>query len=126
MKKTAILIFLVFVLWIVFVAGRISGSQEAIEIDDLKSKSIAALNAMGAYTVKVEIAGDISAGNSGKALCLVQVSASADIMKVKECLGNLRCKAAIQTEVQRVAPELLGDGVPKIKFFNFGEKCVPN
>lgn len=124
MKKIAIIIFSAIVIWMTFVGGRKSGFQEAIRIGDLKAQSISALNAMGSYDVHTDIAKDIEAGNRAKALCSVQIYASAQVMQVRQCLENPSCKYLIESEVKKVAPELLGNDALKLKFFNLGEKCT--
>lgn len=108
-----------------FVGGRKSGFQEAIRIGDVKAQSIDALNAMGSYEVQADTATDIEAGNSAKALCSVQIYASAKVMQVSRCLADPSCKSLIESEVKKVAPELLSNGALKLKFFKLGEKCSP-
>jgi hypothetical protein len=125
MKKLAIIVCSVIVIWMTFVGGRKSGFQEAIRIGDLKAQSINALNAMGSYDVHADTAKDIEAGNSAKALCSIQIYASAKVMQVRQCLEDPSCKSLIESEVQKVAPELLGNGALKLKFFKLGEKCAP-
>ena len=125
MKKFSIIISLVIVLWMTFVWGHNSGFQEGTRIGDLKVQSINALNALGSYDGYASTAKDIEAGNVAKALCTVQVSASAEVIQVKRCLESPNCKAIVESEVQKIAPELLSGGTPKLKFFKIGEKCVP-
>lgn len=125
MKKIAIFICFVVIVFLAFVGGRKSGFQEAIRIGDLKAQSINALNAMGSYDVHADIAKAVEAGNSAKALCSVQIYASANVMQVRQCLEDPSCKSLIESEVQKVAPELLENGALKLKFFKLGEKCVP-
>ena len=125
MKKFSIIISLVIVLWMTFVWGHNSGFQEGTRIGDLKVQSINALNALGSYDGYASTAKDIEAGNVAKALCTVQVSASAEVIQVKRCLESPSCKAIVESEVQKIAPELLSGGTPKLKFFKIGEKCVP-
>ena len=125
MKKFAIIFSLVIVLWMTFVWGHNSGFQEGTRIGDLKVQSINALNALGSYDGYASTAKDIEAGNVAKALCTVQVSASAEVIQVKRCLESPSCKAIVESEVQKIAPELLSGGTPKLKIFKIGEKCVP-
>ena len=125
MKKFSIIISLVIVLWMTFVWGHNSGFQEGTRIGDLKVQSINALNALGSYDGYASTAKDIEAGNVAKALCTVQVSASARVFQIKQCLESSSCKAIVESKVQEIAPELLSGGTPKLKIFKIGEKCVP-
>ena len=125
MKKVAIVIIAVVALWATFVGGRKSGYQESVHINNLRIRSVTALNAMATYDSASEAVKAIADKKESKALCTLQVSASANVSIIKECLNDSQCKSLIESEVQKVAPELLGNGALKIKYFAIGEKCVP-
>lgn len=125
MKKVIIFVAAIVALWAVFVGGRKSGYEEAARIKDLGTQSINALNAMGGYAVLSDVTREIIDKKDSKALCTVQVYASAKVIEVRKCLDEPQCRSLIEAEVQKAAPELLGNGSLKIKFFPIGEKCVP-
>lgn len=86
---------------------------------------MAVLNAVAAYSIQADVARAIESKNDSKALCLVHVQASAQVNKVRACLENNNCRLMIEPEVVKMAPELLGKGDLKIRYYKEGELCKP-
>jgi uncharacterized membrane protein len=125
MKKIALIVLLAIVLYLTFIGGRMHAFQEEVQLNNAKVESINALNAMGSYVIQADVAKDIAAGNNAKAMCAVQVYASAKITQIRQCLEETICKSLIESEVKKVAPELISNEPLKIKFFDIAEKCTP-
>lgn len=58
-----------------------------------------------------------------QALCSVNLMASAEVNKVGSCLGDINCKNMVESDILKIAPELLGKGGLKIHYYKPNELC---
>jgi hypothetical protein len=123
MKKLIVSALIALAVVLSFAGGRWTGYQSSQEVSILREQSLNALNAIGSYVVHANMAQELTNKQDAKALCSVQLYASAKVMQVRQCLEDSSCKRVIEDEVQKVAPELLGNGELKIKYFKVGDKC---
>jgi hypothetical protein len=63
---------------------------------------------LGHYTVYRDIAVEISSRRYDRAKCNAELLASSMLDDVKGCLGNVTCRGAVEENVRKVAPEVLG------------------
>ena len=108
-----------------FFAGLKIGASRTEQQLQLRDSYLAVMNAIAAYSIQADVAQAIESKKDSKALCLVHVQASAQVNKVRACLENSSCRQMIEPEVLKMAPELLGQGELKIKYYKEGEFCKP-
>lgn len=108
-----------------FFAGLQTGVSHMEQQRQLRDSYLAVLNAISAYSIQADVAQAIESKKDSKALCLVHVQASAQVNKVRACLENSSCRQMIEPEVLKMAPELLGQGELRIKYYKEGELCKP-
>jgi hypothetical protein len=108
-----------------FFAGHQTGASNTERQHQLRDSYLAVMNAIAAYSSQADIAQAIADKKDSKALCLVHLQASAQVNKVRACLDNPSCRQMIEPEVRKMAPEFLGGGELKIKYYKEGELCKP-
>ncbi len=123
MKNSIVSVLILLALVASFVGGRWTGYQSGHEASVLRDQSLNALDAMGSYVVHANMVQEMTNKQDVRALCSAQLYASAKVMQVRQCLEDSSCKRVIEDEVQKVAPELLGNGELKIKSFKVGNRC---
>jgi hypothetical protein len=113
MKKT--LGYLAFLAFIgIFLAGYQFGVLRAEEKNRSLNKYISVFNAIGAYSIQASIYEALVSGNTSKAICLVQLQTNVDINTVRKCMEDKYCRPLMESEIQKTAPELLGQGESRI------------
>jgi hypothetical protein len=125
MKKLISVLLILMIVMAAYAGGRWISYKNGRGFEALKDSSLSALNAVGSYVSLAQTAQELTGKQYSRALCSVQIHASADVLEIKKCLQDESCKNVIESEVQAVAPELLGNGELRIKTFAIGEKCVP-
>ena len=108
-----------------FVAGLQTGGAHVAQQRQLRDAYLAALNAIAAYSAEADIAQAIEARKASRALCLVHIQASTQVNRVQACLNSDDCRQMIESDVLKMAPELLGQGNLRIKYYKEGELCKP-
>ena len=108
-----------------FFAGIQTGASHTEQQHQLRDSYLDVVNAIAAYSIQADVAQAIENKKETRALCLVQVQASAQVNKVRACLETSSCRQMIEAEVLKIAPELLGQGELKVKYYKEGELCKP-
>jgi hypothetical protein len=63
-----------------------------------------------------DIALNIKAGRYDSAKCAAELGASAMYDDLKSCLANQDCRAAVEQEMRKAAPEVLGEAPLKFTY----------
>ena len=106
-----------------FFAGHQTGTSSTEKQHQLRDSYLSVMNAIAAYSIQAEIAQAIANKKDSRALCLVQVQASVQVNKIRACLGSPRCRQLVEPEILKMAPEFLGQGELKIKYYKEEELC---
>ncbi|UCV03885.1 hypothetical protein [Dechloromonas denitrificans] len=126
MKKSVVYSFVALVVCIgAFFAGRQIGASGTERQHLLRDSYLAVINASAAYSYQADIAQAIAGGKNAQALCLINVQASAQVNTVRACLETLSCAQMVEPEIMKIAPELLGHGELRIRYYKEGELCTP-
>lgn len=108
-----------------FFGGLQIGASHTEQQLQLRGNYLAVMNAIATYSMQANIAHAIAEKKDTTALCLIHVQASARVDEVRACLNAPSCRQVIEPEVLKMAPELLGQGELKIKYYKEGELCKP-
>lgn len=106
-----------------FILGFQSGISYVEQRYQLQTTYLNVLNAIAGYSIHADTANALVNQNFSKALCLVNIQASAQVNKVRQCLEQPTCRETVEAEIQKIAPELLGHGELKIRYIKEGELC---
>lgn len=123
MKKTGIIAAAALLGIAAIALGYYVGQRNAREEAHMQTTYLDVLNAVAAYSFESDVASAIQSKNDAKALCLVNLRASAFVNKVRACLSDSACKRMMEPELVKMAPELLGQGQLKIKYYAEGQTC---
>ncbi len=109
-----------------FGAGAILGMREEAKAAHTIREMLAGLNSLANYRSYAQLASDLKGGKLGAARCKVEVTGSAFLSRLQECLDDAMCKRMVEDQVKIDAPELLVE--PRVLAFRFyqpGEQCTP-
>jgi hypothetical protein len=107
-----------------FVLGGFLGRQSAQLRSEKTSHYLSMLNSISRNSTPVEISQQINAKRYDHAKCIADVSASFYYRELQACLAEDGCRAVIQDEVQKTAPELLANDKSKFTYYENMERCV--
>lgn len=99
------------------------GQRSADRSAKMQAEYLAVINAALTYSLQADVAKAIQAKDETKALCMVSLRASMLVNTVQQCLKDSSCKRLVESEIQAVAPELLGSGELRIKYYAEGQMC---
>ena len=122
-KRTIFLVLLISMFCIGALSGYWIGKFYLEEKYKMRENYLSILNSVLRYSSQADVAHELKQKNYAKALCIVEVEASALITRVRACLDNDSCKQLVEPEIRQIAPELLGYGDLKIRYFSPGELC---
>lgn len=123
MKKFVIAILGVLASLVALVAGFMLGENRAIESSQVRDSYLSTINAAAAYSAHAEIVEALNDKKSAKALCLLNLQASAEVNQVRACLADIDCKRLVEDKVREIAPELLANGPLRVTYYREGELC---
>jgi uncharacterized low-complexity protein len=106
-----------------FFFGRAVGGNAATANFERENALLVSLNSVASYMVYSEIAAQLAEGKLGEAKCNANIIASSYAREVKKCLNESDCRVAIQDEVLKGAPELLGKSKFKFTYYENAESC---
>ena len=89
-----------------FYAGKRVGAAKAFEWFVVETEKSDAEDTLGHYVSSRDIAKGLKYGNIAQAKCSADLTASANLDAVKECLAKPSCNSAITLAVSALAPEL--------------------
>jgi hypothetical protein len=101
---------------VVFTIGAVIARNMALKVIVTEVEKADAHLLIGHYTGYRDIALDLIGGNSEKAKCLAELSASAMFDSLKTCVGNAECLNAIERNLRVDAPEVLGEAPLKFDY----------
>ena len=125
MKKLLFVVLSLVLLIGAFLGGRSAGISFARGEKEAQATYLNAMNAAGAYLIQADVADALKNKKDSRALCLVNVQASAHVNAVRACLENLHCRQEAAPQLEKLAPELLGRGELRIKYYKEQELCIP-
>lgn len=108
-----------------FFVGLQTGASHTAQQHQLRDRYLSVMNAIASYSFQTDIAQAIVEKKDTTALCLIHVQASARVDEVRACLNNPSCRQVMEPEILKIAPEFLGQGELKIKYYKQGELCKP-
>lgn len=99
-----------------YVLGSVINRQVMLHaLSEQFNQTNASLN-LGRYTEYRDIALAIRMGKYDNAKCSAELGASAMYDDLKSCLANPNCRAVIERETRKVAPEVLGEAPLKFTY----------
>ena len=107
-KRTIFLVLLISMFCIGALSGYWIGKFYLEEKYKMRENYLSILNSVLRYSSQADVAHELKQKNYAKALCIVEVEASALITRVRACLDNDSCKQLVEPEIRQIAPELLG------------------
>ena len=123
MKKYVVALVGVLACLAALAAGFMLGANRAIESSRVRDSYLSTINAAAAYSAHAEIVETLNAQKSAKALCLLNLQASAEVNQVRACLAATDCKRLVEDKVREIAPELLANGPLRVTYYREGELC---
>lgn len=106
-----------------FVLGSILGSNRAAGRSDAIHQQLLQLNMAAHYRTLVEVSGHLAAGQASQAKCVADVTASAYYRELRSCISDGACRAGIEEEVKKSAPELLSGDKSRFRYYENMERC---
>lgn len=122
-KHLVISVVWILICFVAYAAGRYTGLNSSVH--HARASYISAQNALAGYLSEASMAEKLENKKYNEALCSVNITASAWVYKVRECLADTVCRSYIEEDVTKMAPELLGKGDLKMKYYKPGELCKP-
>ncbi len=80
-------------------------------------------NLLAGYSAHVEISHNLASGAPLLAKCNADLRASGEYNELKHCLSNSQCRAYIEKDAVKIAPELLKGEQPQFRYYKPGEVC---
>lgn len=125
MKRSVVILIAVLAFLVALTVGFIFGANRAIESSQVRDNYLSVINAAAAYSAHAEIVEMLNAQKTAKAVCVLNLQASAEINQVRACLGAENCKRLVEDKVREIAPELLANGPLRVTYYRQGELCKP-
>lgn len=99
-----------------YILGSIVNRQVMLSSISNEFKQANAHVNLGRYMEYRDIALDIKAGRYDSAKCAAELGASATYDDLKSCLASQDCRAAVEQEIHKAAPEVLGESPLKFTY----------
>lgn len=125
MNRYVIISIAAFAFLVTLATGWMLGANRAIESHQVRITYLSTINAAAAYSAHAEIVENLNAQKPTKALCLLNLLASAEVNQIRVCLAAADCKQLVEDKVREIAPELLAGGPLRITYYREGELCNP-
>lgn len=123
MKTSVVALVGVLACLVALVAGFMLGNNRASESNQVLNGYLSVINAAAAYSANADIVDALNAQKPAKALCLLNLQASAEVNQVRACLASVDCKRLVESKVREIAPELFAGGPLRITYYRDGELC---
>jgi hypothetical protein len=123
MKRYFVAVLTVLVIAVIAVACYYIGWRAGSDTVNFGVRYTEILNAASAYSLDADIVDAIESSDDAKALCLINLRASTRINKVRACLADAECRHLVESELQKIAPELVNEGDLRVKYHSEGQSC---
>jgi len=125
MNRSVVISISAFAFLVTLATGWVLGANRAIESHQARVTYLSTINAAAAYSAHAEVVENLNAQKPTKALCLLNLLASAEVNQIRVCLEAPDCKQLVEDKVREIAPELLAGGPLRITYYREGELCNP-
>ncbi|MCA0177140.1 MAG: hypothetical protein LCH73_12780 [Proteobacteria bacterium] len=105
--------------------GFVFGVNRATESNLVRSNYLSTINAAASYSAHADVVELIHAQKTAKALCHLNLLASAEVNQVRTCLAAADCRKLVEEKVREIAPELSINGSLRTIYYREGELCKP-
>lgn len=123
MKKSAVILTAAVLCVLSAYLGYRLGEIRVSEGDRIRDDYLSTINAAASYSTHADVLEAFHTQKAEKAVCLLNLWASAEVNKVRGCLAREDCKRLVEDKLNEIAPELLKGNTLRIVYYAEGEIC---